>query len=128
MFDKELLIPLLEKLEYAINRILMHAPEITSPDYYLKSLPGMERLESTCLLLITIGESVKSIDKITAKEWLKDYPETDWKGVMGMRDIIAHHYFDIDAETIFDVVKNHLPALLQTIHRMKIDLSEKSRG
>ncbi|MGG6549653.1 UNVERIFIED_CONTAM: DUF86 domain-containing protein, partial [Prevotella sp. 15_C9] len=46
------------------------------------------------------------------------YPEVDWKGVMGIRDIIAHHYFDIDESIVFDVVKNKLPGMLETIYKM----------
>ena len=38
------------------------------------------------------------------------YPEMDWKGVMGMRDIVAHHY-DLDAEIVYDVIKHDLPKL-----------------
>ena len=36
----------------------------------------------------------------------------------GMRDIIAHHYFDIDADIIFDVMKNNLPAVRLAVNRM----------
>ena len=32
--------------------------------------------------------------------------------------IIAHHYFDIDASIVFDVVKNKLPGMLETINKM----------
>lgn len=42
----------------------------------------------------------------------------DWKGAMGIRDIIAHHYFDIDEAIVFDVVKNKLPNMLKTIRQM----------
>lgn len=45
-----------------------------------------------------------------------------WKGVMGMRDIIAHHYFDIDADVVFDVMKNNLPAVKKTVDRIIADL------
>ncbi len=55
---------------------------------------GMERLESTCMLLIAIGESIKGVDKLTNKGLLTQFPKVDWKGAMGIRDIIAHHYFD----------------------------------
>ena len=75
-------------------------------------------MESICMLLIAIGESVKRIDKITVKQLLSQYPEIDWKGVMGMRDIIAHHYFDIDADIIFDVMKNNLPTVRLAVNRM----------
>lgn len=72
--------------------------------------------------LIAIGESLKGIDKLTNKDLLLGYPEVDWKGAMGIRDIIAHHYFDLDAEVVFNVVKNEFPNLLQTIRRMIHDL------
>jgi uncharacterized protein with HEPN domain len=75
-------------------------------------------MESICMLLIVIGESVKRIDKVTNKELLSFYPEIDWKGVMGMRDIIAHHYFDIDASIVFDVIKNNLPEVKVVIDKM----------
>lgn len=79
---------------------------------------GMERLESICMLLIAVGESVKRIDKATNGGLLSRYPEIDWKGVMGMRDIIAHHYFDIDAVVVFDVMKNNLPAVKETVDKI----------
>lgn len=75
------------------------------------------------MLLIAIGESVKGIDKITNKQLLTLYPQIDWRGVMGMRDIIAHHYFDIDAEVVLDVVRNELPLLQAVIARMSQELS-----
>ena len=103
-------------------RVIANSEQITSYNYYYMSPAGMERLESTCMLLIAIGESIKGIDKITNKELLPQYPEVDWKGAMGIRDIIAHHYFELDAEVVFDVVKNEFPNLLQTIRRMINDL------
>ena len=75
----------------------------------------MERWESTCMLLIAIGEGLKGIDKITDKQLLVRYPEIDWKGAMGIRDIIAHHYFDLDGEIVYSVVKTKLPDMLITI-------------
>lgn len=32
--------------------------------------------------------------------------------------IIAHHYFDIDESIVFDVIKNKLPGMLETINKM----------
>jgi len=53
---------------------------------------------------------------------LSKYPEIDWKKVMGMRDIISHHYFDVDAEAIFDVCENHIDQLGNTIKKIMNDL------
>ncbi|MBU2522349.1 MAG: DUF86 domain-containing protein [Proteobacteria bacterium] len=33
----------------------------------------------------------------------------DWKKAKGMRDIISHHYFDMNAEAIYNVCKNNIP-------------------
>ena len=38
---------------------------------------------------------------------------------MGVRDIIAHHYFDIDGEEIFHIIKRDLEPLLESIRRFK---------
>jgi len=38
--------------------------------------------------------------------------------VMGFRDIIAHHYFDIDADQVFWLCHHELAPLTATIHRM----------
>ena len=118
MHDEELLYYSLKRIASTIERIIDNSKEILDSDYYLLSPAGMERLESTCMLILAIGESVKGIDKMTNKQLLVKYPQVDWKGVMGIRDIIAHHYFDIDESIVFDVVKNKLPDMLETIYKI----------
>ena len=122
MHKLEYVLVALSKIEQTVERVIANSEQITSYNYYYMSPAGMERLESTCMLLIAIGESIKGIDKVTNKELLPKYPEVDWKGAMGIRDIIAHHYFELDAEVVFDVVKNEFPNLLNTIRRIKNDL------
>ena len=122
MRDDELLYYSLKRIATTIERIINNSKEIDNSEYYLLSSAGMERLESTCMLILAIGESAKGIDKMTNKQLLVNYPEVDWKGVMGIRDIIAHHYFDLDESIVFDVVKNRLPGLLATINKIIDDL------
>ena len=118
MHDEELLYYSLKRIASTIERIINNSKTIDDSQYYVLSPAGMERLESTCMLLLAIGESIKGIDKMTQKQLLPNYPEVDWKGAMGIRDIIAHHYFDIDESLVFDVVKNKLPGMLETINKM----------
>ena len=122
MHRVEYVLVALSKIEQTVERVIANSEQITSYNYYYMSPAGMERLESTCMLLIAIGESIKGIDKITNKELLSKYPQVDWKGAMGISDIIAHHYFELDAEVVFDVVKNEFPNLLNTIRKIKNDL------
>lgn len=46
------------------------------------------------------------------------FPEIYWSGVMRMRDKIAHHYFEIDAEVVYKTLKNDIPAMLPVVRRM----------
>ena len=122
MCKSQIIESLLKKISQTVERILANSETITSPSFYLLTPSGMERLESTCMLLIAIGEGVKGVDKLTDKKLLSLYPEMDWKGVMGMRDIIAHHYFDLDAEIVYDVIKHDLPKLKDVLQQIIDDL------
>ena len=122
MCKSQIIESLLKKISQTVERILANSETITSPSFYLLTPSGMERLESTCMLLIAIGEGVKGVDKLTDKKLLSFYPEMDWKGVMGMRDIIAHHYFDLDAEIVYDVIKHDLPKLKDVLQQIIDDL------
>ena len=53
--------------------------------------------------LIAVGESLKNFDKITNGKLLSLYADINWKGARVMHDIISHHYFEINAEVIFEV-------------------------
>lgn len=47
------------------------------------------------------------------------YPSIPWTEIMGLRDIIAHEHHKIDEEEIFNVIKQDLVSLLNTIRQMK---------
>ena len=53
----------------------------------------------------SIGEGFKNIDKLSNNQLLIKYPNIPWKNVKGIRDILSHHYFDLDAEVILIFVK-----------------------
>ena len=122
MYDKDIVIDILSQISMAITTIEQRFEPISSVDDFTDSPIGMEKLDSICMLLIAIGESLKNIDKITKKDLLKQYPQIDWTGAKGLRDIISHHYFDIDAIYIYDVCKNKLPDMLIVIEQIKQDL------
>ena len=122
MYDKSLVIEILTQIENAIKITLKRFEIVDSVDYFTNTPQGMEKLDSICMQLIAIGESLKNIDKITNKELLEKYPQIDWKGAKGMRDIISHHYFDIDANDIYFVCDTKLEELLETIILIRKEL------
>jgi uncharacterized protein with HEPN domain len=122
MYDKELVHEILSQIFESTQRILKRFEPIKSPDDFVSTEDGKEKLDSICMQLIAIGESLKSLDKITQNKLLTRYPEIEWKKVKGMRDIISHHYFDVDAEAIYDVCDKHIKDLAVTIKRMQDEL------
>lgn len=122
MPEKALLIETLTQIQGATERIIKRFEPIQSPDDFLADEAGHEKLDAICMQLIAIGESLKNVDKITDKQLLPNYPAVDWKSVKGMRDIISHHYFDLNAEAVFDVCKNDMNTLKETVKLMLRDV------
>jgi uncharacterized protein with HEPN domain len=118
MYDRQLVIEILTQIRQSIETIRERFKPVTSSDYFTSSPAGMEKLDAICMQLIAIGESLKNLDKITDGTLLARYPQIDWRGAKGMRDIISHHYFDIDAEAIYQVCKDKLGPLAEAIEQM----------
>ena len=105
----------LNKLENAILTLQERTSTIHSVNDFLTTPVGLEKLDAACMVVIAIGESVKNLDKLTEGKLLSTYPSIPWSRVMGARDIMAHHYFDVDADVVFDIVNNDLNPLLQAV-------------
>jgi len=102
-----------------IESVQKRAEKIESPEDFTGSEYGMILLDSICMKLVAIGESIKNLDKATNKELLCLFPQINWRQAMGMRDIIVHHYFDVDAEEIFKTLQEDIPILAKTIEEIK---------
>ncbi len=125
MHDPALTVDLLQQIKMAGKTILSRFQPIHSVQDFTNSDAGMEKLDAICMQLIAIGESLKKLDAITAQSLLSKYPQIEWKKAMGLRDIITHHYFDINAEAIFDVCRTKVKPLIMVIETMLNDLQKK---
>ena len=126
MFKREMALGCLKDIQKALALIEERSAIVTHVNDFLCSPEGMLRLDALCMNLIALGESVKNLDKITNGELLTLYPETYWKGIMRIRDKIAHHYFDIDAEIVLATLKKDISPLSRTIDRIIKDLEENN--
>jgi uncharacterized protein with HEPN domain len=84
-------------------------------DDYLTSPEGLQKLAATCMLLESIGEGAKKVDKLLPDFLCQNEPQVPWQSVKGMRDQIAHGYFNVDADIIFDVVSNEIAQLHKSL-------------
>lgn len=61
-----------------------------------------------------IGEAVKNVSEETRQK----YPYIKWRKIAGFRDIVAHGYFGVNDETVWDIVESEIPNLLTTVKTM----------
>lgn len=122
MRDKELCLEVLRQIEEAAEKTMNRFKTIHQFSDFTDSPEAVEKMDSICMMLIVIGESLKNLDKVTEGELLPQYPAVDWQKAKGMRDIITHHYADINAETVYFTCKKKIPQLLETIRQIIQDL------
>ncbi len=118
MYDRELALEILSQIYQSTQTILKRFETVKSAEDFTSSDAGIEKLDSICMQLITIGEGLKNLDKITSNSLLPRYPQVEWKKAKALRDIISHHYFDVNAEAIYKVGKDHIGNLAETIKKM----------
>lgn len=119
------LVHLLDTIARQLEITEKRCRNILSVDDFLDSPEGMSLLDGVCMKLIAVGESIKNLDKLTGRNLLIRYPQIPWREVMGMRDIIVHHYFEIDADIILATVRENVPCLHEAILRIKEDVTGK---
>lgn len=112
MFEKRNLTYVLTILE-AIEKIWIYTNDIESADEFYKANDQLN-FNATQALLLVIGEESKKIN-VGLKDEFSDIP---WHLIAGLRNRIAHDYRSIDPNISFDVVKNYLPELKNTLIQM----------
>ena len=85
---------------------------------------GLQKLAADAMLIEAIGEGVKQLDKRTEGKLLALQPNIPWQLVMGMRDRIAHGYFDLDIGYIEDVIMNDIDPLQNAIKALLVYVRE----
>jgi uncharacterized protein with HEPN domain len=77
-------------------------------------LEDEKTLDAVVRNLEVIGEAVKKLpENLRAK-----HSAVEWKKIAGLRDILIHEYFGLDAEIVWDIVQNKVPALDREVRPM----------
>ena len=113
--DRERIKIKFEQIMTAIGQLKEWNEDVLSAEDYYVSPGGMQKLAANCMLIEAIGESIKQIDVFTQGELLPVRPEIPWPDVIGLRNHIAHGYFDINGYLVFDTIKNDLDSLQEAI-------------
>lgn len=97
----------LKDIVEAIERIENSLQNVTKEDFE----KDIDIQDVVLRRLEIIGEAVTNIpSKIKEK-----YPKIEWGEIMGFRIVVAHTYFKVDMDIIWDIVENELPKLKKDI-------------
>lgn len=117
--DKLTTLELFDFILESIEIIQRRFHEISSADDFVNSDCGIDKLDAISMRLQAIGEALKSIHKTNPNLLVQVKVSSYWSEIIRLREIISHHYVDLDAEIIFDICKNELSELENNIQKAK---------
>ncbi|MDJ0845597.1 HepT-like ribonuclease domain-containing protein [Crocosphaera sp.] len=97
----------LEDIMVSGNKILSYTQAMTYEDF----IADQKTYDAVIMNLLIIGEAVKNIPA----EIKEEYKDIEWHKIAGLRDILAHAYFSLDDEIIWDIIINKIHPLLESI-------------
>ncbi|MEO8232315.1 MAG: HepT-like ribonuclease domain-containing protein [Ignavibacteriota bacterium] len=96
----------------SIKKIQDYSEKFKSADgFYNDSIS----FDASMMNFIVIGEMV---EKLSEKFILETENEIDWFKVKGFRNIIAHNYFGIDAEEVWQIINGSLLSLKHSLEKL----------
>lgn len=113
--QKARIIATFKQMEVAIDDLIAWNECISCSNDYLTNPDGKRILAASCMLIEGIGEGIKRINQITNSNLFKLRPEIPWNEIAGIRNHIAHGYFEIDEEIIFTSVKSDVTPLKEAL-------------
>lgn len=122
MRDRPLLLELFLEIEEAIRRIERRFANIGSAEDFLRDDAGLDRLDAIAMMLVSIGENLHRIMKLVDSEVFEKYPDINWTGVEGIRNLLAHDYFNIDAEEVYQICAEEIAPLKYAIQQIRYEL------
>ena len=95
----------------SIDTILLYSsPSQNADDFY----HDRKSFDACMIHFINIGEM---IDRLSP-DFRSSHQEIPWQEIKNFRNLVAHNYFGIDAEEIWDIIENHLPVLKTNIQSL----------
>ena len=111
MYRKEDAIVLL-MLE-TIDKILKYTSDLNNADEFEKDT---ESFDATIMNFIALGESVSKL----SDSFKETHSHIDWRKIYNFRNVLAHDYFGILADEVWEIIKKHLPKLKKDIEDLSV--------
>ena len=109
--DKATTQELLKYILESITLIKRRFSDINGSDDFLATDEGIDKFDAISMRLQSIGEALKNIDKREREFLLEVASKRYWSQIIKTREILTHHYIDIDSEIIYSICDENLEEL-----------------
>lgn len=116
--ERELGAEVIRQMLSLVESLLQRMAPIQTEADLQGSDEGRLLLDAVCMQYLALGEAVKQLDKLTGNTLQDQFPEQDWKGIMGFRDVLAHQYFNVDPRQVLWITREALPQLKVTLQSL----------
>jgi uncharacterized protein with HEPN domain len=121
MHDRSMLLELFLEIQEGIRRIERCFSGIDTAYDFIRNDDGLDRLDAIAMMLVAIGENTQKLDKLIDPQLFEQHPNIDWAGIKGLRNILAHNYFSIDAEEIYRLCFNEIEPFKIAVEQLRND-------
>jgi uncharacterized protein with HEPN domain len=104
-----------------LQDILQACDDILDFTQGMKSASELQADRRTFLAVVhslqIIGEATRQIPKSLKEK----YPDFPWREAASLRNVIAHEYFGLDVDIIWDVIKSRIPTLAELVRQIEVE-------
>ncbi len=123
MSERHRLPDYIEHMADAARQACTYVQSLSKADF----LQDRRTQQAVILNLIIVGEAATKLLALH-EPFLMQHPEVPWRSMKGMRNRIAHGYFDIDLEVVWDTVQTALPRLLAQLPAVRAAADANNAG
>jgi uncharacterized protein with HEPN domain len=103
-------VDLVQDIQEAIRRINSYIKTMSHDDFF----EDTKTQDAVVRNLEIIGEAIKN----NSRDLKENYPKLPWKDLAGLRDKLIHHYFGVNYDIVWHVVKNELIDIIYQLNEI----------
>jgi len=104
-----------------IQDILQACDDISNFTQAMDSVDDLQNDRRTFLAVIHCIEIIGEATRQMPKSFKEKHPEILWRETIGLRNVIAHEYFGLDNEIIWDVIQTQIPVLAEQMKKVNFE-------
>ena len=95
----------------AATKVLEYSKDYDNADDFYNN---QRDFDAVLMNFIIIGEMVARL----SEAFKEKFNHINWHNIRGFRNMVAHNYFGIDAEEVWDIIQSHLPKLRNDLNKI----------